>query len=105
MCGWISAAAVPKNAELLKLFPDMNGTRSAYLFFTILAFLLYLALYIMNLLNIINMDRVRQLPWNLIVRHFNTLIYLVVLLNENFQTFNFHDFIFISKSYDLKIFK
>lgn len=66
MCGWISAAAVPKNAELLKLFPDMNGTRSAYLFFTILAFLLYLALYIINLLNIINMDRVRQLPWNLI---------------------------------------
>lgn len=60
---------------MLGLFTDFSSTRTAYLFFSLLAFFLYLILYILNVINVINMDKLRGIPWNLIVSPTINLIF------------------------------
>lgn len=69
-CGWISAAAVPKNTDIFSTYGEFASARTAYLFFSLLAFFLYLIIYLLNLLNITRMDKFRGIPWNLIVSYF-----------------------------------
>lgn len=65
---WISAAAVLKpNDGTVPLPSDLAASRSAYLFFSIVGFVLAIVLFLMNVLNIVSLGFLNRLPWGLIV--------------------------------------
>ena len=69
MGGWIAAAAIPKNSSFENT--DGNGgftsTRTAYLVFSIAAFLISIIEFLLNFLNMVNFSFCKKLPLELIV--------------------------------------
>ena len=67
--GWIAAAAIPKNSSFEN--SDGNGgftsTRTAYLVFSIAAFLISIIVFILNFLNLVNFSFCQKLPLELTV--------------------------------------
>lgn len=66
--GWIAIAAVPKiyNAQIF-LPPEFAATRDAYLFFSIVGFLLSIFIFLLFFLNIVSLGYLNKLPWAAIV--------------------------------------
>ena len=65
---WVSAAAVLKPHEGEIAIPgDMWATRGAYLFFSIVGFILAIVLLLLNIFNVVSLGFLNRLPWNLIV--------------------------------------
>ena len=70
-CGWVSAAAVPVLISGKYYMPnDLSATRSAYLFFSIVGFLFGIFIYVGYLMNVVNLNKVNKVPWNIIVSAF-----------------------------------
>ena len=65
---WISAAAVLKPpASISDLPPDFAQTRGAYLFFSIVGDFVAIIIFILHILNIVNLNGIKRIPWTLIV--------------------------------------
>ncbi len=70
--GWVSAAAVPVLISGQYFMPtDYAQTRSAYLFFSIVGFLFGIIFFLVYLFNIVNLNKINKIPWNLIVIDIN----------------------------------
>lgn len=78
-CAWVSAAAVPVLISgQYTMPPEFASTRSAYLFFSIVGFLLGIIFYVCYLVNIVNLNGLNRLPWNIIVcLYFVSLFYSI----------------------------
>ena len=67
-CAWVSAAAVPVLISgQYTMPPEFASTRSAYLFFSIVGFLLGIIFYVCYLMNIVNLNGLNKIPWHIIV--------------------------------------
>ena len=64
---WISAAAVLKPGGILPLPDALMASRGAYLFFSIVGWLIAIFLFVINLFNLISVGFCGRLPWSLIV--------------------------------------
>lgn len=62
-CAWVSAAAVSKGETLPG---EIAATRSAYLFFSIVGWLLAIILFLVSAFNVISLGFFNTLPWALI---------------------------------------
>lgn len=58
---WVSAAAVKKPGSDLP--GEIDASRSAYLFFSIVGFIIALFLFLFNVLNIVSLGFLNKLPW------------------------------------------
>ena len=69
--GWISAALVTLDSRfsILNADSDFVQTRIAYLVFVVLAFFVDLMIFIVSILNIINIEQMKNIPWNNIVNN------------------------------------
>lgn len=65
--GWVSAAAIPKPNYGPYLPYDFDATRSAYLFFSIVGWILAIAFFVLMIMNIVNWNFFARLPWILLV--------------------------------------
>lgn len=61
---WVSAAAVLKAGSNGAIPGDMDASRSAYLFFSIVGWLIAIFLFILNFLNIISLGGFNRVPWS-----------------------------------------
>ncbi len=67
-CAWVSAAAVPVLISgQYTMPPEFAATRSAYLFFSIVGFLLGIIIYVSFLMNIVNLNIFNKIPWSIVV--------------------------------------
>ena len=67
-CAWVSAAAVPVLVSGQYFMPaDFAATRSAYLFFSIVGWLLGIIIYGSYLMNIVNLNGINKVPWHFVV--------------------------------------
>jgi len=73
---WVSAAAVIKPGASTALPGDMDASRSAYLFFSIVGWILALVLFLINFFNIISLGGFNRIPW-LVVTFFTDLLWLL----------------------------
>ena len=67
---WVSAAAVKKGYDLPG---EIDASRSAYLFFSIVGFIIALFLFLLNVLNIVSLGFFNRLPWGFIVSIFKLI--------------------------------
>jgi len=67
--GWISAASVPKIINGQYVMPSaFADTRGAYLFFSIVGFVLAIVIFIMFFLNLVYAKFIDKIPWSITVR-------------------------------------
>lgn len=64
--GWVAAAAAPKDSPFYMPY-EFSATRSAYLFFSIVGWIISIVLFFFIILNIANVSIFGRLPWILMV--------------------------------------
>lgn len=66
--GWVSAAAVftSEYYVLVKTSNKYDATRGAYLFFSVVGWLIALFLFILNVLNLMSLELLNKVPWGLV---------------------------------------
>lgn len=75
-CAWVSAASVLKATGSNEMPGDIKASRSAYLFFSIVGWLLAIFLFLLHALNVVSLGFFNKLPWSLITLATN-LIWLI----------------------------
>ena len=63
LAGWISAAAVSANNDMFAQYPEFKSTQIAYLVLVVTAFVISLAILLLNILNIVNLKTFKKIPW------------------------------------------
>ena len=73
-CGWVSVACVPKlvNGRML-ISPVLSPTRDAYLVFSIIGFFVSIFIYFAFVLNIVNLHRLNNIAWSLVVGRIDSI--------------------------------
>jgi hypothetical protein len=56
--------------EIQNKFYSYSATRNAYLFFSIIGFLLSILFYVFYLINIVNLTNLNKIPWKYLVKLF-----------------------------------
>jgi uncharacterized integral membrane protein len=77
---WVSAAAVRKGYDLPG---EIDASRGAYLFFSIVGFILALIIFLVHVLNIVSLGFFNRLPWGFIVIFAFLLKYISSLFRKS----------------------
>ena len=88
--GWVSAASVPKIINAQYVMPSaFADTRGAYLFFSIVGFVLAIIIFILFLLNLVYAKFIDKIPWSITV----SLLLLLKTKLEGIITSSFKTYI------------